>query len=149
MEALALDHNDRTKCGRNLGCGIELNQRHGQLRGKRVEQVARLRAIHEPLGARFGEAGEQAFATDEEPGSDGADGALARGFHLAARGRQPLSDDPRVIGLEAEARDLVADISALKRTRVGLSDEIYDQRLEELLLGLARNRRALREGRQP
>ena len=85
----------------------------------------------------------------EEPGSDGADGALARGFHLAARGRQPLSDDPRVIGLEAEARDLVADISALKRTRVGLSDEIYDQRLEELLLGLARNRRALREGRQP
>ena len=78
-----------------------------------------------------------------EPSPDTGDGVLAAQFHLAlARGEQ--SESPVALALERDARDLVAQIAALRRQRVALAPERYERALEELLLVLARNRRALR-----
>lgn len=104
-----------------------------------------------------GYAGKQQLATEHalledsgdgqgsrDPTPDGADGALAAQFHLAlARGA--ASDSPLVRSLEREARELVAQVAALRRQRVVLPLARYEQALERLLLALALNRRALRE----
>ena len=49
-----------------------------------------------------------------------------------------------MLALEARARELLAEIRALKSVRVGLGQEEYDERLETLLVDLALNRRAVR-----
>ena len=79
-----------------------------------------------------------------EPGAGSSDGGLARSVYLAVDLRSDGVEDPRVVALEAEARDLLGEIRALKSVRVGLGQEEYDDRLETLLLALAHNRRALR-----
>ena len=78
-----------------------------------------------------------------EPAADGADGALAAQFHLALS-PGAHSDSPLVRELERDARELVARVAALRRQRVAMAPQRYEQALEELLLALARNRRALR-----
>lgn len=78
-----------------------------------------------------------------EPSLDGRDGSLAAQFNLAlARGAD--SDSPLLRALHREARELVAQVATLRRQRVALSPQRYEQALEELLLALAMNRRALR-----
>ncbi len=80
-----------------------------------------------------------------EPAADGdGDGFAAARFHLAAVAA-PGTASPRMLALEREARDLVTRIAALRRQRAALSPEGYLAALEELLVSLALNRRALRE----
>ena len=83
------------------------------------------------------------------PGAAGDDGELARGFHLARSTTTVAIDTPTARILEAEARDLLTDIEALRGERVALPPEQFEQRLEGLLVRLALNRRALRAGGAP
>jgi hypothetical protein len=120
-------------------------------------QVSLLEAFHFAAGeVARGYAGKQQLATEHalledsgdgqgsrEPSLDGRDGSLAAQFILAlARGGD--SDSPLVRALQREARELVAQVAVLRRQRVALSQPRYEQALEELLLALAMNRRALR-----
>jgi hypothetical protein len=82
------------------------------------------------------------------PGPDTLDGALARRFQIAPAD----SDDPETsqgrfrLALQVEARRLVDRIELLKRRKLGLQEADYQQRLETLLVELALNRRAYRDG---
>ena len=80
----------------------------------------------------------------DRPGASGADGAVARGFHLAETATARAPGAPYAELLEVEARELMAEIEALRRARVALATEVYEQRLETLLVRLAVNRLALR-----
>jgi hypothetical protein len=84
-----------------------------------------------------------------EPDPDTGDGRLARTFFLAAAvtplADRPATDDPELAALYAERARLEAAISDLRTARDTLEAEEYDSRLEELLVDLAMNGRAIRE----
>ena len=83
-----------------------------------------------------------------EPTAEGPDGALANRFFLAAGPAavaQAAADDPEVAALLAEKQRIEDGIAALRGRRGELSEEEYDDRLEALLVELARINRALRD----
>ena len=86
-----------------------------------------------------------------EPGPAAADGALAGRFYLAvADTGDPSTAEGRArLVLQVEARRLVDSIESLKRRKLGLEQSDYETRLETLLVELALNRRAHRQGRLP
>ncbi len=86
-----------------------------------------------------------------EPGAAAADGSLAGRFYLAvADTGDPSTAQGRArLALQVEARRLVDSIEGLKRRKLGLEQSDYATRLEALLVELALNRRAHRQGRLP
>lgn len=73
------------------------------------------------------------------------DGAVAAHFFLASAVRRKDISAAR-LKLEDEARNLVAQISALRRRKAAMHPSDYLQQLETLLVELALNRRQVREG---
>lgn len=86
-----------------------------------------------------------------EPGAAAADGSLAGRFYLAAAdtGDPSTAQGRASLALQVEARRLVDRIEGLKRRKLGLAQSDYETRLEALLVELAINRRAHRQGRLP
>lgn len=83
-----------------------------------------------------------------EPAAEGPDGALANRFFLAAAPAsvaRAAADDPEVAGLLAEKARVEEALAALRARREELSEDEYDDRLEALLVELARINRALRD----
>jgi hypothetical protein len=87
--------------------------------------------------------GEGARAPEDHAG----DGAAAARFFLAAASTG-APDSPRRRSLEQQARSVLAEIGALRKRRAAMETERYLQTLEALLVGLALNRRALREANE-
>lgn len=86
-----------------------------------------------------------------DPGGEDIDGALARTITFGNPGRHaPLKlalspeDSAQVASLEQQSRDLQRRIDDLKLNIESLSDEEYNARLEDLLIGLARVNRDIR-----
>ncbi|MBT5876782.1 MAG: hypothetical protein HOH43_25375 [Candidatus Latescibacteria bacterium] len=86
-----------------------------------------------------------------DPGGEDIDGALARTITFgnptaSATLKRALSpeDSARVASLELQSRDLQNTIDSLKPNSESLTDEEYNARLEDLLIGLARVNREIR-----
>lgn len=73
-----------------------------------------------------------------------SDGAAAASFFLASAMRGEQASAAR-IALDSEARELVARVHALRRRKVAMAAQDYEQQLESLLVELALNRRATHE----
>jgi hypothetical protein len=86
-----------------------------------------------------------------DPGDDAADGELAQAYTLAAPtlASAPSASAEAALALQVEARRLVDRIERLKRDRSVLGTQVYEQRLEALLVELALNRRAYRRETEP
>ncbi len=83
------------------------------------------------------------------PGSDvGGDGLLAR--RIAFGGAAAVTD-PRIKALLAEQRILEAEVDSLRGAKAGMDSTVYQARLEQLLLEIARRTEAIRalEGKKP
>ena len=81
-----------------------------------------------------------------EPTAEGPDGAVASRFFLAAAPAavaRAAADDPQLAALLAEKQRVEDAIAALRARRDELSEDEYDDRLEALLVELARINRAL------
>lgn len=84
-----------------------------------------------------------------EPGPQEADGRLARtlflsgGTGLVTAGAVP--SDPRLAELYEEKRRLEEEVAALRLRKDEMDPAVYDRQLEELLVELALNTRAIRE----
>ena len=110
------------------------------------------RRVGEEYRAKQQVATEHALLEDDgdgrgsrEPGPDAPDGAVAARFHLAlASGGVALT--PREEALERQARAVLDQIALLRARRAALPEAEYRRVLEALLVGLAHNRRAFREG---
>jgi len=81
----------------------------------------------------------------EHPEGRAGDGALSRRAFLAATSVESIeaSAAPRTVRLERERRDVEERIEALKATKGALPEEDYFERLEALLLELARKNEIL------
>jgi hypothetical protein len=99
------------------------------------QQVATEHALLEDDGDGLG---------SREPDPETGDGAAAARFHLA-RAVVAGAGSPRVAALERQARAMVDQVALLRARRVALPEAEYRRLLEALLVGLAWNRRALRE----
>lgn len=77
-----------------------------------------------------------------EPAPDTGDGMIAHRYTLAGSSDPQLA--PARLALQLEARSLVGSIERLKREKRLLALEVYEQRLEALLVELALNRRDYR-----
>ncbi len=76
------------------------------------------------------------------PGSDGGgDGLLARRI---AFGGTAVATDPRVKTLLAEQRVLEAQVDSLRRAKPGMDSTVYQAKLEQLLLEIARKTEAIK-----
>jgi hypothetical protein len=84
-----------------------------------------------------------------EPGPQEADGRLARTLFLSggaeALASGPTPSDPRLAALYEEKRRLEEEIAGLRLRKDEMDPEVYDRELEELLVELALNTRAIRE----
>lgn len=84
----------------------------------------------------------------DEPGPEAPDGALAGAVYLVsgpAASAEQATSDPRLADLYAEKRQLEEEIEALRAIKSGMEASAYEQQLEELLVRLALNARAIRE----
>ena len=83
-----------------------------------------------------------------EPSPEGSDGRIASRFFLAAAPAavvEAAADDPALAALLGEKARVEQGIAALRGRRSELSEDEYDDRLEELLVELARLNRTIRE----
>lgn len=78
------------------------------------------------------------------PGADAADGALARTIVFGGPAAV-TTGDPVLAQLYREKADLERRIAALRQRKEAMPREAYERQLEELLVGLAMNGRAIRE----
>lgn len=94
--------------------------------------------------------GDGLGSPDPDPRPAG-DGALARRFYLESEFDGAAEDGPgrERLALQIEAQRLVDRVEALKRLKLTLDSAQYEQRLEDLLVELALNRRAYRARTTP
>ena len=79
-----------------------------------------------------------------EPDADTGDGLLAGRVHLRAPDAAETAAGAAALALQIQARQLVDRIEAIKREKRSLESDAYLERLEDLLVQLALNRRAYR-----
>jgi len=79
------------------------------------------------------------------PERDSPDGPEASRWFIAPLALGPEEGAEQRLALQVEARALVDRVESLKRDKVALSRQEYEPLLEDLLVELALNRRALRE----
>ncbi len=81
-----------------------------------------------------------------DPGPDTADGALARTIVFGRVAVAAASaDDPLLARLYREKGELERRLAALRQRKAAMAAEAYERQLEELLIALAENGRAIRE----
>ncbi len=80
-----------------------------------------------------------------EAAQNAADGQLAHRLTLAHLGTVAMTNDPRAVPYLRRREQLERQIDSLRTQRDRLSNAEYDQRLEDLVIALARANRELRE----
>jgi hypothetical protein len=83
------------------------------------------------------------------PGAEGTDGALARALYIGSAPARVAASDSAGLRIQAEARDLEAQINTLRGRKASMKEDEYQAQLETLLVELALRNEALRSRRTP